>query len=74
MNTTLIHIPAGWTHPYPGSCDCGEPHARRGFRFCHCAGTSGGGHPSWRCYACDRVRMLGCVGAVEVANEDRGRG
>lgn len=73
MSITLIHTPAGWTYPDPGPCPCSETGAWRGFEFCQCAGAVGGGHPSWRCRACDQVRTLGCVGWVEVLNEYGGR-
>lgn len=69
----LIKTRDGWTHPDPGPCECGESRARRGFRFCRCASASGGGHPSWRCYSCDRVRTLGCAGAVPVSNKYGGQ-
>lgn len=62
----LIHTPAGWTYPDLGPCPCGDDAATVGWAFCGCAGASGGGHPSWRCSACDEVRTLGCVGRVEV--------
>jgi len=41
----------------------------RGFEFCRCEDAIGGGHPAWRCKACDRVRTLGGVGAVPVSND-----
>jgi hypothetical protein len=42
--------------------------------FCRCTGASGGGNPQWRCKACGRARMLGCVGRIEVLSEYGGRG
>lgn len=71
--TDLIHTPAGWVYPDPGPCPCGETGATCGWLFCRCASAVGGGHPSWRCRACDGVRVLGCVGAVPVPNEYGGR-
>ena len=73
MSVDLIHTPAGWAYPDPGPCDCGERAAWRGWEFCRCAGADGGGHPAWRCRACDAVRTLGCEGTVAVANEYGGR-
>lgn len=71
MNATsnLIRAAVGWTYPDPGACDCGERAAMQGWAFCRCLGAGGGGHPQWRCRACDRARVLGCVGAVPVAND-----
>lgn len=69
----LIRIPAGWAYPDPGPCGCGETAARRSWEFCRCVSASGGGHPAWRCRACDTVRTLGCVGLVPVPNEYGGR-
>lgn len=67
--TQLLQTPAGWTYPDPGPCACGEAAAMVGWAFCRCEGASGGGHPSWRCQDCDAVRVLGCVGRIEVLNE-----
>lgn len=69
----LIKTAHGWTYPDPGPCPCGEAGAMVGFEFCRCAGADGGGHPSWRCRACDEVRTLGCVGRVEVPNTYGGK-
>lgn len=71
--TQLIRTPAGWTYPDPGPCPCGVIAAMVGFEFCRCAGALGGGHPAWRCRACDEVRTLGCVGRIEVPNTYGGR-
>lgn len=66
----LIRTRGGWTYPDPGPCVCGVAEVSTvGFQFCRCAGAAGGGHPSWRCRACDQVRTLGCFGAVPVSNE-----
>lgn len=65
----LIRTAHGWTYPDPGPCPCGAASAVCGWAFCMCAGAIGGGHPSWRCRACDSVQTLGCVGRVEVLNE-----
>lgn len=73
MSVELIRTRHGWTHPKPGPCACGESAAWVSFQFCRCAGAEGGGHISWRCRACDQVRMLGCAGKVEVPNEYGGR-
>lgn len=73
MSIELIRTPAGWTYPDPGPCPCGVTAATVGFEFCRCAGTVGGGHPAWRCRACDKVRTLGCVGRIEVLNEYGGK-
>lgn len=73
MSVDLIRTPAGWAYPDPGPCPCGVTAATVGFEFCRCAGAVGGGHPAWRCRACDEVRTLGCVGAVLVANEYGGK-
>lgn len=70
----LIRNRNGWTYPDPGPCTCGETNAWVSFQFCQCTGAIGGGHPSWRCRACDEVRTLGCVGRVEVLNEYGGAG
>jgi hypothetical protein len=69
----LIKTPHGWGYPDPGPCPCGESAARRGWEFCGCSSASSGGHPSWRCRACDQVRTLGCKGHIEVPNEHAGR-
>lgn len=71
MSTLLTRTHSGWIYPGPGPCS--ESAARRGWEFCQCAAASGGGHPAWRCQACDEVRVLGCLGRVEVPNEYGGR-
>lgn len=74
MSIELIRTRAGWTYPDPGPCTCGERAAWVSFEFCRCAGAEGGGHPAWRCRACDELRTLGCVGRIVVPNEYGGRG
>ena len=74
MSIDLVRTPHGWTYPDPGPCACGETGAWVSFQFCQCAGANGGGHPAWRCRACDTIRTLGCVGLVPVPNEYGGRG
>lgn len=70
----LIKTPHGWAYPDPGPCGCRETAATVGWEFCGCAGAEeSGGHPAWRCRACDQVRTLGCVGRIEVPNEYGGR-
>lgn len=73
MSTNLIWTPYGWTYPDPGPCGCGETAATCGWEFCRCDAAEGGGHPSWRCLACDEVRTLGCIGRIAVLNEYGGR-
>lgn len=64
----LIRTSSGWIYPEPGPCVCGESTARRGWEFCRCAGAEGGGHPAWRCTACDEIRTLGCARTAPVSH------
>lgn len=73
MSIDLVRTRNGWTYPDPGPCGCGETAAWVSFQFCRCAGAIGGGHPAWRCRACDTVRTLGCLGAIAVPNDYGGR-
>lgn len=69
----LTRIPAGWAEPLPLVHACGSDRRIVGRAWFGCAGARHGGHRSWRCRACDRVRTLGCVGPVEVMSEYGGR-
>lgn len=69
----LIRTRNGWAYPDPGPCTCGETAAWVSFQFCQCAGATGGGHPAWRCRACETVRTLGCVGLLPTPNDYGGR-